>query len=81
MDILFFTYTINGLLMIVLGIGLGIFLTLKFNLGWRLWWIGAMTFILSQIGHIPFNYGVSWLSQGITSSLSETTLLIVNAAS
>jgi uncharacterized membrane protein YhfC len=36
-------------------VGLAIFLTARWKLGTRLWLIGAGTFILSQIGHIPFN--------------------------
>jgi uncharacterized membrane protein YhfC len=46
---------LNGFLMIAMPIGLAIYLTRKFHLGWRLWWIGAATFVLSQVGHIPFN--------------------------
>jgi len=55
MNILYITHLLNGLLMIALPIGLGIYLTRKFRLGWRLWWIGAATFVLSQVAHIPFN--------------------------
>lgn len=61
MDLLFGTHLLNGLLMIGLPIGLGVYLTRKFKLGWRLWGIGAMTFILSQVGHIPFNLGLNAL--------------------
>lgn len=59
--ILYLTYPINGLLMIALPIGLGVFLSKKFGLGWRLWWIGGATFVLSQVGHIPFNLGLTQL--------------------
>ncbi len=48
-------YFLNALLMIGLGLGLGAWLTRRFRLGWRLYWIGAATFLLSQVGHIPFN--------------------------
>lgn len=41
--------------MIALAIGLGIFITRKFELGWKLFWIGGAVFILSQVFHIPFN--------------------------
>jgi uncharacterized membrane protein YhfC len=58
MNILYVTYFLNGLLMIAMPIGLAVFLRRKFGLGWRLFWIGAATFILSQVGHIPFNWGV-----------------------
>jgi len=59
--ILYVTHTINWLLMILMPILLGIYLKRKFNLGWRLWWIGAATFVLSQVGHIPFNIAVGFL--------------------
>ncbi len=59
MDLLFLAHLLNGLLMVGMPIGLGIYLTRRFHIGWRLWWIGAATFVISQIGHIPFN---SWLT-------------------
>jgi len=55
------THFLNGILMIALGVGLGVLLTRKFAIGWRLWWIGAATFVISQIGHIPFNIAVGFL--------------------
>lgn len=55
MDLRMFTYPLGVLLIIALAAGLGIYLTTKFRLGWRLWLIGAATFVLSQVGHIPFN--------------------------
>ena len=47
--------------MVTIPVVLGIFLSRRFNLGWRLWWIGGATFILSQVGHIPFNILVGQL--------------------
>jgi uncharacterized membrane protein YhfC len=39
---------------------LAIYVTRKFELYWRLWWIGAAVFILSQVGLIPFdNYVIA----------------------
>lgn len=55
MNILYITYPLNGLLMLAFPILIGIFLTRRFHLGWRIWWIGGATFVLSQVGHIPFN--------------------------
>ncbi len=55
MDILFWAHLLNGLLMIAMPVGLAIYLTRRWKLGWGLWFIGAATFILSQVGHIPFN--------------------------
>jgi len=46
MDILFLAHLLNGLLMIAMPVGLAIFLTTRWKLGWRLWLIGAATFIL-----------------------------------
>lgn len=56
MEISLLTRMINGLLMIVFPIAVGLFLTRRFGYGWRLWWIGAASFIISQILHIPFNF-------------------------
>jgi uncharacterized membrane protein YhfC len=55
LNILTVTYLLNGLLMIAIPIGLTIYLRRKFKQTWRLFWIGAGTFIFSQILHIPFN--------------------------
>ncbi len=49
---------LNTFLMIGLGLGLGLLLHHRFDLPWGLYGVGALTFILSQVGHIPFN---SWL--------------------
>lgn len=57
----FWGHFLNGLLMILLPVGLGLWLEKRLRLGWRLWWIGAATFVLSQVGHIPFNIGVQAL--------------------
>ncbi len=61
--ILYLTHPLNGLIMIALPIVIGIFISRKFNPGWRLWWIGAATLVLSQVGHIPFNAAVGLLMQ------------------
>ena len=53
----------SGLLMIAFPLALAVYLTRRFSLGWRLWWIGAATFILSQVGHIPFNALLTLLFQ------------------
>jgi len=80
MDITIITRFLNGLLMILIPIGLGIYLTRRFKLGWRLWWIGGAAFILSQIGHIPFNYLLDQLFQrGQLSAPPETWRSLFNA--
>jgi uncharacterized membrane protein YhfC len=46
---------VNAALMIGLPLGLGIFLARALRPGWRLFFVGAATFLGSQILHIPFN--------------------------
>ena len=46
---------LNTFLMIGLGLGLGLILHHRFGLPWGVYGAGALTFILSQVGHIPFN--------------------------
>jgi uncharacterized membrane protein YhfC len=58
---LYFTYPLSAVYIIGISLGLGALLSSKFGLGWRLYWIGAATFILSQLGHIPFNAGLTAL--------------------
>lgn len=55
-SILIFTYPLGIVLVLALVIGLGVYLTKKFNLGWRFFWIGGALFIISQVLHIPFNF-------------------------
>lgn len=80
MDTSFLAHLANGLLMIAMPVGVAIFLTRKFHLGWDLWWIGAAVFILSQVGHIPFNYLMTILLNrtGLV-NLSPTEALFFNA--
>lgn len=63
MDFIFFIHLLNGLLMVAVPVGLAVFLNRRFQLGWRLWWIGAAGFVLSQVGHIPFNWILNRLFQ------------------
>lgn len=80
MDPLFFTYTINGLVMIILPFVLAAYLTKRINVGWRLVFIGAAGFVFSQIGHIPFNLFLTQLfAQGVLPSPPQAYQLIFNA--
>jgi uncharacterized membrane protein YhfC len=54
MDFLAACHFLSALLMMALPVGLAIILTNRWKLGWRLWFVGAATFILSQTLHIPF---------------------------
>jgi uncharacterized membrane protein YhfC len=55
MDLAAITNFLNGFFMIALPIILGIFLIHKSHLSWKLWLIGASTFVISQVFHLPFN--------------------------
>jgi uncharacterized membrane protein YhfC len=61
LNILVITYTLNGLLMIALPAALAFILVGLWKPGWRIWGVGFATFILSQAGHIPFNWGAGLL--------------------
>jgi uncharacterized membrane protein YhfC len=56
MDVL--VRALSASLMLVIPIALGIFLARRWQLSWRLYAIGALTFIASQILHLPFNHWV-----------------------
>lgn len=80
MDARYILFPLNGLLMLALPVGLGLYLTRRFQLGWRLWWIGAATFVLSQVGHIPFNAMLTQLFQrGLLPTPAPEWGLIFNA--
>jgi uncharacterized membrane protein YhfC len=80
MDVLAYTYFLNGFLMIALPLGLAIYLTRRWKTGARIWWIGAVTFLLSQTFHIPFNWGISkLLNQTGMVAWDPTAQLIFNA--
>lgn len=79
MDARYILFPLNGVLMLALPVGLGIYLTRRFQLGWRLWWIGAATFVLSQVGHIPFNSMLTLLFQrGILPAPAPEWRLVFN---
>jgi uncharacterized membrane protein YhfC len=53
---LYVTYTLNFLLMIGLPFVLAAFLARRLGTRWGLVWVGAITFILSQVAHFPLLY-------------------------
>jgi len=84
MELRFITYTLNGLLMIGMPIVLGVYFTKRWKVNWQLYWIGALTFVASQIGHIPFNnYLLTPLVENILRILpgSEPRVTISTASS
>lgn len=50
--------TINALVMLIAPLALGIWLASRWRAPWRLFGVGAVTFFLAQVGHIPFNQWV-----------------------
>ena len=64
--------TLNSLLMIFLPLLLGIWLVRRYRVSWKLFLVGAAGFVVSQIGHIPFNrflldpFVADFLAQGET---------------
>jgi uncharacterized membrane protein YhfC len=82
MNILYVTYSLNIFLLFAIPIALGIYLTRKFKLDRRLWWIGAAVYVLSQVVHIPFNaYVVNPLLDNLSNSaaLPSIAMLIAGA--
>lgn len=66
--------------MIAMPVALAIYLTAKWKLGGRIWWIGVATLIASQVGHIPFNWAMGkLLNQTGMVAWNPTYQLIFNA--
>src|SRR3990170_4390155 len=49
---------LSPLLMIALPLAVGVYLTRRWQKGWGLVFVGAATFLISQVGHLPFNAAV-----------------------
>ena len=58
---LYILYPLNALLMIGMPIVLGVWLARETKAPWRLFGVGAVTFIGSQVVHIPLNAGLTAL--------------------
>ena len=58
---LYVIHALNFVLMIVMPILLGVFLARRLGLKWSLCAVGAVTFIASQVVHIPLNNGLTAL--------------------
>jgi uncharacterized membrane protein YhfC len=73
-------HLLNSVLMVAMPLTLAIILSHRWKPGWRILLIGATTFILSQVGHIPFNALMTrLLSKTALASLSVQEALIFNA--
>ncbi len=77
---LHFTYSLNALLMMGLPVALGFFLARKLGVRWRLFGIGAATFLASQVVHIPLVLGLTALfAKGLLPSPPKAWQLLFNA--
>ena len=72
-------FLLNVLGMILLPILLAFYLTRKFSLPWKLVLAGAVTFVASQILHIPFVYGLTALFNNGVLSIPEAWTTLFNA--
>ena len=80
MFVLIAAYLINVLGMIFLPIVLPFYLTRKFSLPWKLVLAGALTFIASQVLHIPVVAGLTALfNNGILPPVPEASRALFNA--
>jgi uncharacterized membrane protein YhfC len=75
-----FLYSANFILMISMPLLLGWLINRHRSVGWRLFGIGCATFILAQIGHLPFNYFVFPILSEQIAHLSELARLLISAA-
>lgn len=71
--------SVSVLIMLVVPILLVMYLTRRFNLSWKLALAGALTFIASQVLHIPVVYGLTALFQNGTLSIPDAWTTIFNA--
>ena len=73
-------YLLNVLGMIVLPIVLAFYVTRKFSLPWKLIFAGGLTFIVSQIFHIPFLYGLTAMfTAGVLPAIPAAWTTLFNA--
>lgn len=81
MDSVILIHLLNAILMMAVPIVLAIFLVRKWKLSWRFWFVGGATFVLSQVGHIPFNTLMTMLlNKTSLATLSTQNAMYFNAA-
>jgi uncharacterized membrane protein YhfC len=66
--------SLNALLMIAMPLALGVYLYRKLGAEWRLFGIGALTFAVSQVFHIPFN---TWVLDRFMAGLGLDPVVMV----
>ena len=73
----YFLLSLNYALMIIIPIVVAVAIRRRTGASWRFFFIGAATFILSQVFHIPFNWAVQQTGLLPTDLSSWANLLIV----
>lgn len=71
--------TLNVILMISLPLLVGLAIHRRLGIGWRMFFIGGVTFIISQIAHIPFNYAVYSTLNPFMNSLPGSSRVVFTA--
>ncbi len=69
-----FALLINGLLMLAWPFAIGHWLFRRRRVDWGLFLVGATTFVLSQVGHIPFNAAIFSRVPGLGESVLATAI-------
>jgi uncharacterized membrane protein YhfC len=64
-------------LMILFPLLLGGWIKQRFGISWTVFGVGALTFILSQVGHLPFNWATGLLTGGWGIGLWPLPLLVL----
>ena len=73
-------YLLSALGMIMLPIALAFYVTRKFSLPWKLILAGGLTFIASQVLHIPFLYGLTAMfNSGVLPTIPAAWKSLFNA--
>lgn len=75
----YFLLSVNYALMVIIPVILGIIIHRRTGASWRLFFIGAVTFILAQVFHIPFNWAVGQTGL-LPDNLDTTANLLITAA-
>ncbi|MBC7250997.1 MAG: YhfC family intramembrane metalloprotease [Anaerolineae bacterium] len=75
------TFVIEIIFVFGFPIALGVYLRRRFDTPWKLYWVGAATFIASQVVHIPLNLGLGQLLPwgNLPSQLPPAQLLLLSA--
>ncbi len=79
MDVFF--HSLNALVMIGLPLLLGVIFVKRLRVEWRLFLVGAVTIVASQIGHLPFNsFALPGIFEFFGFSLQQTGFPLMGAA-